>query len=106
MTNHRKKNLTKKREQPFISILHNRRDCNWTRTQNHLVLKRTLNHLAKLVFYITAHLSNFAKFRAKCPDLTGIFTRKGLDLKYFPASFVKFLDQLFHKTPLGDFLEK
>ena len=25
-------------------------DCNWTRTQNHLVLKRTLNHLAKLAF--------------------------------------------------------
>ena len=24
--------------------------CNWTRTQNHLVLKRTLNHLAKLTF--------------------------------------------------------
>ena len=24
-------------------------DCNWTRTQNHLVPKRTLNHLAKLV---------------------------------------------------------
>ena len=24
-------------------------DCNWTRTQNHLVLKRTLNHLAKLI---------------------------------------------------------
>ena len=23
-------------------------DCNWTRTQNHLVLKRTLNHLAKM----------------------------------------------------------
>ena len=23
-------------------------DCNWTRTQNHLVLKRTLNQLAKL----------------------------------------------------------
>ena len=23
-------------------------DCNWTRTQNHLVLKRTLNHLAEL----------------------------------------------------------
>ena len=23
-------------------------DCNWTRTQNHLVCKRTLNHLAKL----------------------------------------------------------
>ena len=25
-------------------------DCNWTRTQNHLVRKRTLNHLAKLTF--------------------------------------------------------
>ena len=24
-------------------------DCNWTRTQKHLVRKRTLNHLAKLV---------------------------------------------------------
>ena len=23
-------------------------DCNWTRTQNHLVLERTLDHLAKL----------------------------------------------------------
>ena len=23
-------------------------DCNWTRTQNHLVLKQTLNHLTKL----------------------------------------------------------
>ena len=23
--------------------------CNWTRTQNHLVLKRTLSHLAKLL---------------------------------------------------------
>ena len=26
----------------------NRSDCNWTRNQNHLVRKRTLNHLAKL----------------------------------------------------------
>ena len=25
----------------------NKRDCNWTRTHNHLVRKRTLNHLAK-----------------------------------------------------------
>ena len=24
-------------------------DCNWTRTNNHLVHKRTLNHLAKMV---------------------------------------------------------
>ena len=27
-------------------------DCNWTRTQNHLVLKGTLNHLASLVFSV------------------------------------------------------
>ena len=25
--------------------------CNWTRTLNHLVLKRTLNHVAKLAFF-------------------------------------------------------
>ena len=24
-------------------------DCNWTRTQNHLVLKRTLNHFGQMV---------------------------------------------------------
>ena len=27
-------------------------DCNWTRTQNHLVRKRTLNHLAKLTYQL------------------------------------------------------
>ena len=27
-------------------------DCNWTRTHNHLVRKRTLNHLAKLVIFL------------------------------------------------------
>ena len=26
-------------------------DCNWTQTHNHLVRKRTLNHLAKLAFF-------------------------------------------------------
>ena len=30
----------------LLTSSHN--DCNWTRTQNHLVLKRTLNYLAKL----------------------------------------------------------
>ena len=29
-------------------IKHNLSDCNWTRTLNHLVHKRKLNHLAKL----------------------------------------------------------
>ena len=28
-------------------------DCNWTRTHNHLVHKRTLNHLAKLVEFFS-----------------------------------------------------
>ena len=32
-------------QERFKSSCH---DCNWTRTQNHLVLKQTLNHLAKM----------------------------------------------------------
>ena len=31
-------------------------DCNWTRTQNHLVRKRTLNHLAK--FWVRVQLQS------------------------------------------------
>ena len=34
-------------------------DCNWTRTQNHLVLKRTLNHLAKLAKWLSCVLSSY-----------------------------------------------
>ena len=34
-------------------------DCNWTRTQNHLVLKRTLNHLAKLTKWLRCVLSTY-----------------------------------------------
>ena len=33
----------------FSEILYHDSDGNWTRTQNHLVLKRTLNYLAKLL---------------------------------------------------------
>ena len=34
---------------PYKNIFRNIcSDCNWTRTHNHLVHKRTLNHLAKL----------------------------------------------------------
>ena len=32
-------------------------DCNWTRTQDHLVLKRTINHLAKLAKWLSCLLS-------------------------------------------------
>ena len=31
-------------------------DCNWTRNQNQLVLKRTLNHLAKLAKWLSVRL--------------------------------------------------
>ena len=31
-------------------------DCSWTRTQNHLVLKQTLNHLAKLANWLSVCL--------------------------------------------------
>ena len=34
-------------------------DCNWTQTQNHLVRKRTLNHLAKLAKWWSCVLSAY-----------------------------------------------
>ena len=37
-------------------------DCNWTRTHNHLVHKRTLNHLAKLVSLFRRVLFNLTVF--------------------------------------------
>ena len=38
-------------EQTIIQfeIIHNCSDCNWTQSQNHLVCKRTINHIAKCV---------------------------------------------------------
>ena len=41
---------TRKTDQSFLS------DCNWTRTQNHLVRKRTLNHLARLAKWLSVRL--------------------------------------------------
>ena len=35
------------------------RDCNWTRTRNHLVRKRTFNHLAKLAKWLSCVLSTY-----------------------------------------------
>ena len=34
-------------------------DCNWTRTQNHLIRKRTLNHLVKLAKWLSCVLSTY-----------------------------------------------
>ena len=39
------------------SLIYQANDCNWTRTQNHLLLKRTLNHLAKLAKWLSCVLS-------------------------------------------------
>ena len=35
------------------------RDCKWTRTQNRLLVKRTLNHLAKLTKWLSCVLSTY-----------------------------------------------
>ena len=34
-------------------------DCNWTRTYNHLVHKRTLNHLDKLTIWLSCVVSTY-----------------------------------------------
>ena len=36
----------------FLKLSYVISDCNWTRTHNHLVHKRTLNHLAKLANHL------------------------------------------------------
>ena len=36
-------------------------DCNWTRTHNHLVRKRTLNHLAKLTRFTLKRESDMTR---------------------------------------------
>ena len=41
----------------FINYFHF--DCNWTRTQNHLVLKRTLNRSTKLAKWLSCVLSTY-----------------------------------------------
>ena len=41
-------------------------DWNWTRTQNHLVRKRTLNHLAKLAKWLSCVLSSYLYVAFDC----------------------------------------
>ena len=42
-------------------------DCNWTRTQNHLVFERTLNHLAKLACGFTLkHVRDMIRTYSQC----------------------------------------
>ena len=62
-------------------------DCNWTRTHNHLVRKRTLNHLAKL-----AILAILAKWLIVY-ELSGCgFESSYSQLDFAPASSKEILD--------------
>ena len=50
--------------------------CNWTRTQNHLVLKRTLNHLAKVAKWLSVRLkTKWFWFRVQLQSLNLKITR-------------------------------
>ena len=40
-------------------------DCDWTRTQNHLVLKRTLNHLAKLAMGVCLRVVSVSRISVR-----------------------------------------
>ena len=51
-------------------------DCNWTRTQNHLVLKRTLKHLAKVAKWLSVRLkTKWFWFRVQLQSLNLKITR-------------------------------
>ena len=45
-------------------------DCNWTRTHNHLVHKRTLNHLAKLAKWLSCVMSTYLYGAFDCAFLS------------------------------------
>ena len=66
-------------------------DCNWTRTQNHLVLKRTLNHLAKLAKWSSCVLSTYLYGAFDCIFLS-CHVRVFLSCHVAPASSKEFLD--------------
>ena len=45
-------------------------DCNWARTYNHLVLKETFNHLAKLAMWLSCVLSTYLHSAFDCMFLS------------------------------------
>ena len=45
-------------------------DCNWTRTHNHLVHKRTLNYLAKLAKWLSCVVSTYLYGAFNCMFLS------------------------------------
>ena len=50
-------------------------DCNWARTQNHLVFKRTLNHLAKLAKWLSCVLCTYLYGGIDCMYLVLVMSR-------------------------------
>ena len=87
-------------------------DCNWTRTQNHLVLKRTLKHLAKLgndIYTGKNSSKNIYLFIVKSSC-----TRKGTDIwkialiviwrHQFQPSISSMVLSLFHRSTWSDLL--
>ena len=62
-------------------------DCNWNWTQNHLVLKRTFNHLAKLALWID--WPNGLGFTLKCVcDMTRTYSQMHCTDKYSEHSSI------------------
>ena len=69
-------------------------DCNWTRTQNHLVCKRTLNHLAK---WLSVLLRTDSGFEYSC-NLPNIFSQNSAVRKSIKRKFISvlFSSYFFH----------
>ena len=55
---------------PYFLTITNLSDCKWTRTHNHLVFKRTLNHLAKLGKWLSCVLSTYLYGEFDCMFLS------------------------------------
>ena len=64
-------------------------DCNWTWTQNHLVRKQTLNHLAKLDKWLSVNLRTkwfWVRFQLQSCDI--IVSLYPILVVYFPDKYV------------------
>ena len=70
-------------------------DCNWNRTQNHLVCKRTLNHLAK---WLSVLLRTDSGFEYSC-NLPNIFSQNFAVRKSIKRNFIMLMAgiQSLHK---------
>ena len=78
---YQKNNLTK----AFVEVHHSHNsvftECNWTQTHNHLVRKRTLNHLAKLANLVFNYELSGCGFESSCSHLNFRFRTCFLDIQ-------------------------